>query len=99
MASANWGTKRRCATCGAAYYDLNRDPVICPKCHSTYVAAAPRVPLRSGSKARTIEPTPPEPAEAGAFEEDEVLDHTDENEDGDIPHDADRNSDDEEMRE
>ncbi|AEV35189.1 Conserved hypothetical protein FYDLN acid [Pseudovibrio sp. FO-BEG1] len=32
MARPELGTKRLCAACGAKYYDLNRDPIICPKC-------------------------------------------------------------------
>ena len=99
MASANWGTKRRCATCGVAFYDLNRDPIVCPKCHSAYVAA-PRVPLRGGTRTRPVEPVQPEPAEAGDFEEDEILEHADEDEDeSDMPRETDREGDDEEMRE
>ncbi|MBW7850452.1 MAG: TIGR02300 family protein [Rhodospirillales bacterium] len=36
MAQAAWGTKRRCQSCGAHFYDLNKDPIVCPKCHATY---------------------------------------------------------------
>ena len=32
MAKAEWGTKRACPNCGTRYYDLNHDPIICPKC-------------------------------------------------------------------
>lgn len=95
MASANRGTKRRCASCGAAFYDLNHTPIVCPKCQSAYVAA-PRLPVRA-SRARPAEPVLPEPAEADAFEEDEVLEHADEAEDGEMPPEIE--GDDEEMRE
>ncbi len=35
------GTKRTCqnSDCGARFYDLNRDPIICPICEATYVIA------------------------------------------------------------
>lgn len=35
------GTKRTCqsASCGARFYDLARDPIICPICGSQYVVA------------------------------------------------------------
>lgn len=35
------GTKRTCQNtdCGGRFYDLNRDPIICPICNSTYVIA------------------------------------------------------------
>jgi uncharacterized protein (TIGR02300 family) len=98
LASANWGTKRRCTTCGAAFYDLNREPIVCPKCHSAYVASAARPPARSGARTRNVEPALPELTEAAAFEEDEILDHADdEDEDTEIPRDSD--GDDEETRE
>ncbi len=39
-------TKRTCqnAECGSRFYDLNRDPIVCPICSSEYaLAAAPAV--------------------------------------------------------
>lgn len=30
------GTKRTCQGCGARFYDLNRDPIICPICGAEY---------------------------------------------------------------
>jgi uncharacterized protein (TIGR02300 family) len=30
-----WGVKRTCNSCGAKFYDLRRDPIICPKCDAT----------------------------------------------------------------
>nr|WP_319390647.1 TIGR02300 family protein [uncultured Cohaesibacter sp.] len=36
MARPELGTKRVCADCGARYYDLNRDPIVCPKCGSIF---------------------------------------------------------------
>jgi uncharacterized protein (TIGR02300 family) len=30
------GTKRTCQSCGARFYDLNRDPIICPICGAEY---------------------------------------------------------------
>ena len=40
---ANRGTKRSCqnGSCGAKFYDLNRDPINCPVCSSRYVVTAP----------------------------------------------------------
>ena len=78
----NRGTKRRCSQCGANFYDLDRTPIICPKCHADYVAG-PRPPVRGLGRAQPHrdEPVLPdeEPREAEAFAEDEVLsDETDE---------------------
>lgn len=40
MAKPELGSKRQCQSCGAKFFDLNRDPIICPKCGATFVAAA-----------------------------------------------------------
>jgi uncharacterized protein (TIGR02300 family) len=36
LAKPEWGTKRICPSCGARYYDLMRETVICPKCSTPY---------------------------------------------------------------
>lgn len=38
MAKPELGTKRLCPGCGAKYYDLNRDPITCPKCGTIFEA-------------------------------------------------------------
>ena len=40
VAKPEWGSKRICPSCGARYYDLLRDPVICPKCATPFDAEA-----------------------------------------------------------
>ena len=32
MAKPEWGIKRTCQGCGTHFYDLHREPIICPKC-------------------------------------------------------------------
>ncbi len=32
MGKPEWGTKRKCQGCGAHFYDLRREPIVCPKC-------------------------------------------------------------------
>ena len=34
MAKPELGTKRLCGNCGAKFYDLSKDPIVCPKCHT-----------------------------------------------------------------
>ena len=36
MSKPEWGTKRTCQSCGAHFYDLRKDPIVCPKCGATY---------------------------------------------------------------
>jgi uncharacterized protein (TIGR02300 family) len=44
VAKPELGTKRLCAECGAKFYDLNKDPIVCPKCSTVFVVAP--VPTR-----------------------------------------------------
>jgi uncharacterized protein (TIGR02300 family) len=44
VAKAELGTKHQCQNCGAKFFDLNKDPIVCPKCGTIFqgVAAAAR---------------------------------------------------------
>ena len=45
MAKPELGLKRQCMSCGAKFYDLNKDPAVCPKCGTVFQASAlARVP-------------------------------------------------------
>ena len=48
MAKPELGAKRQCQACGAKFFDLNRDPIVCPKCGTVFQGAALRV--RAASK-------------------------------------------------
>jgi uncharacterized protein (TIGR02300 family) len=63
VAKPELGTKRLCASCGAKFYDLNKDPIVCPKCETVF---HPVVSTRGGrpEAARTVAPLAPEAAEA-----------------------------------
>lgn len=45
------GTKRICTSCSAKFYDLEKDPIICPKCDAVYSAEAAAKPKRGRKKA------------------------------------------------
>ena len=36
MAKPELGQKRQCLHCGVKFYDLSRDPIICPKCNQIF---------------------------------------------------------------
>ncbi len=36
MAKPEWGAKRICHNCGTRYYDLLRDPIVCPRCQTEF---------------------------------------------------------------
>jgi uncharacterized protein (TIGR02300 family) len=70
---AERGTKRTCQNpeCGSRFYDLNRDPIVCPICQSAYQlepsaavlaaaaeAAAEKAAARKAAKKSTFEVTP-----------------------------------------
>ncbi len=55
MTKAELGTKRLCPNCGARYYDLNRSPIVCPKCGTLFEAAAP-ARARSQPAAKVVKP-------------------------------------------
>jgi uncharacterized protein (TIGR02300 family) len=40
VAKPELGTKRLCANCSAKFYDLNKTPITCPKCHTVMELAA-----------------------------------------------------------
>jgi uncharacterized protein (TIGR02300 family) len=57
VAKPELGTKRLCASCGAKYYDLNHDPITCPKCGAVFEVAP--VPSRGGRpEPAIVRPTP-----------------------------------------
>lgn len=81
---AERGTKRTCqsASCGARFYDLNRDPIVCPICGTIYemmtttavgaVAAATAEKPRRAAKKAEFEGTVT-PSDAPDVEADDAL--------------------------
>jgi uncharacterized protein (TIGR02300 family) len=41
MTRARMGEKRRCLSCNTAFFDLNRSPIICPKCAEVFQLIEP----------------------------------------------------------
>jgi len=68
VAKPELGTKRLCAGCGAKFYDLNKDPIVCPKCGTVYeiavVAPRGRPDAAAARAAAAPEPEAVEPQEA-----------------------------------
>jgi uncharacterized protein (TIGR02300 family) len=40
VAKPDLGSKRQCQNCGTKFFDLNKDPIICPKCGTVFLLAA-----------------------------------------------------------
>ncbi len=36
MSKAEWGTKRVCPNCGKLYYDMKKNPPVCPACKTPF---------------------------------------------------------------
>jgi len=68
VAKPELGTKRLCASCGAKFYDLNKDPIHCPKCGAVYEVVVARA-TRPGAWAPAAAQRPPVPAEEVAAPE------------------------------
>jgi uncharacterized protein (TIGR02300 family) len=47
MVKPELGAKRLCGSCGAKFYDLNRDPILCPKCGAVFDLQAALKPRRA----------------------------------------------------
>ncbi len=48
MTKPERGVKRLCASCGARFFDLSHEPIVCPKCQAVFVVPEPPEPTRSG---------------------------------------------------
>jgi uncharacterized protein (TIGR02300 family) len=79
MAKAEWGLKRTCQSCGARFYDLQRSPIVCPKCEAEY---DPEVLLKSRRGKPAAAVAAPKPV-ADPVEADEVVVAEDEEEEED----------------
>jgi uncharacterized protein (TIGR02300 family) len=56
VAKPELGTKRLCGNCGAKFYDLSKDPIVCPKCHTVMELAAVSSRARPEQAARAVAP-------------------------------------------
>ena len=71
MANRELGIKRLCASCGAKFDDLNKDPIRCPKCRAVYEVVVAIRPVRPTGPMRARPPVPektPAPAPRGMLE-------------------------------
>ncbi len=64
MAKPELGAKRQCQACAAKFFDLNRDPIVCPKCGTVFQGATMRAERASAKD----EESEDEPASAAGVE-------------------------------
>ena len=61
MSKPDWGIKRTCQGCGARFYDLNRTPIMCPKCGTKNDPASPTKQRRQAAVKPVESVRPPIP--------------------------------------
>ncbi len=76
MAKREWGAKHTCVSCGVKFYDLQRNPITCPKC-GTEVEVATARPSRRRAPAQPEEAPPAAPEATVAEAADEAADDDD----------------------
>jgi len=77
VAKLELGTKRLCASCGAKFYDLSKDPIHCPKCDTVpEPQEAELVSLEEADAEAEGAKKPAVPGEPGAEEEEVEIDET-----------------------
>ncbi len=68
MAKPELGAKRQCQACGAKFFDLNKDPVVCPKCGTVFLGA-PRVRVAAKEDEEETETVAPGGVEVVSLDE------------------------------
>jgi hypothetical protein len=77
MPKAEWGVKRTCPNCEARFYDLQREPIVCPECGAAFAIDT----HGKVSAARDRRAPVPVADDEAALVEDESLEDADEDED------------------
>ncbi len=91
VAKSELGTKRACLECSTRYFDLNRDPITCPKCGAIFEIATQHKtrPANAKPEKAVAEDAPPKPravAEKAADDKPAVVEDPDD--DTDVADDA-----------
>jgi uncharacterized protein (TIGR02300 family) len=54
VVKAEWGTKRICLSCGARFYDMNREPIVCPACSTALDPVVQSRPRRARAATKLV---------------------------------------------
>ena len=80
MAKPDWGKKLTCPSCGARFYNLNKEPATCPKCEATVEIQPVLKPRRTPAEA----PKPKKDVEKVSDDDDDVDALLDDDDDDDL---------------
>ncbi|NIP75661.1 MAG: TIGR02300 family protein [Xanthomonadales bacterium] len=75
MPKAEWGVKRVCTSCRVRFYDLMREPIVCPSCGAELDISSPVKPKRvkpGASEKTAAKPAAPAETEDLIDEEDDL---------------------------
>ena len=72
MAKPELGAKRQCQACAAKFFDLNRDPIVCPKCGTIFQGAPARAQQVAAKEEESDEPAATGDAELVSLEDAEA---------------------------
>ena len=72
MAKPELGMKRQCQNCGAKFFDLNRSPIVCPKCATVFQAPAVTRAAARPAAAEDTDEADPSPVEIVSLEDAEA---------------------------
>jgi uncharacterized protein (TIGR02300 family) len=67
------GTKRVCQSCGVRFYDLSRNPIVCPVCQTVYQVTPPTSRRGERAPAPEVRPKVEEETETVAAEGPETI--------------------------
>jgi uncharacterized protein (TIGR02300 family) len=88
VAKPEWGSKRICQSCGAKFYDFDKNPIACPACGATFDPEAilksrrGKAPVQK-EKAKPAKSKVDEARDAAIMDDDEVELDEDSEEDAD----------------
>lgn len=93
MAKQEWGVKRACLACGTRFYDMQKDPILCPSCGVKFDVESIFRPRRSRAPVEEPVAKPDKPAvtngedideELAALADDSLVDDDDDDDDAAI---------------
>lgn len=80
MAKPEWGEKHRCSSCGKPFYDMQKNPIVCPSCGTENVPEKLLKPRKSAEPAKAPKaPEKPEEANEDNLLDDEEILETEDN--------------------
>jgi uncharacterized protein (TIGR02300 family) len=91
MAKPELGEKRTCVSCGARFFDLGKEPAVCPKCGTDQPAEQPRLkraaPMPEEQQKKVAKPVAVDPDDVDVevpddADDEDILEDTDDLDDG-----------------